>query len=167
RPGPRAVQGPRDGRRRQRHRRPPHRPHLAGPRHRVRHRRAGTGGRGELPRGRPPRRRDRAPTHRVTTGARRCIFRRPRRHPMPADSPTPPYDALAAGYDVVMAHVDYAEWADHVLDLLDAHGAAPRSILELGCGTGSLAIELHERGPFRYLGTDRSAAMVRVARAKA
>lgn len=86
---------------------------------------------------------------------------------MPADSPTPPYDALAAGYDVVMAHVDYAEWADHILDLLDAHGAAPRSILELGCGTGSLAIELHERGPFRYLGTDRSAAMVRVARAKA
>lgn len=86
---------------------------------------------------------------------------------MPAESPTPPYDALAAGYDVVMAHVDYADWADYVLELFDAHDAAPRSVLELGCGTGSLAIELHERGPFRYLGTDGSEAMVRVARAKA
>lgn len=86
--------------------------------------------------------------------------------PVP-DSPTPPYDALAAGYDVVMAHVDYADWADYVLELLDAHGSTPHSVLELGCGTGSLALELHERGPFRYLGTDRSAAMVRVARAKA
>lgn len=87
---------------------------------------------------------------------------------MPAtDSPTPPYDALAAGYDVVMAHVDYADWADYVLDLFEQHDVAPRSLLELGCGTGSLALELHERGPFRYLGTDRSAPMVRVAHAKA
>lgn len=104
----------------------------------------------------------------MTAGARRRIFPRPHRRRMPAaDSPTPPYDALAAGYDVVMAHVDYADWADYVLELFDAHGAAPRSVLELGCGTGSLAIELHERVPFRYLGTDGSEAMVRVARAKA
>ena len=80
---------------------------------------------------------------------------------------TPPYDALAAGYDVVMAHVDYADWAAYVLDLFEAHDAAPETILELGCGTGSLALEMQEYGPFRYLGTDRSAPMIRVARAKA
>jgi SAM-dependent methyltransferase len=89
---------------------------------------------------------------------------------MPAsDSSVDPYVALAAGYDVVMAHVDYEEWAEYVLDLLDEHSVEPTSILELGCGTGSLALELVERlgTDLRYLATDRSAAMIRVARAKA
>ena len=84
-----------------------------------------------------------------------------------SDTSTTPYDALAAGYDVVMAHVDYADWADYVLELFDAHDAAPRSILELGCGTGSLALDLQDRGSFHYVGTDKSAAMIRVAQAKA
>lgn len=87
-----------------------------------------------------------------------------------SDSPVTPYDALAAGYDVVMAHVDYGEWAEYVLDLFEEHEAWPQSVLELGCGTGSLALEMQERGPhggFRYLATDRSPAMIRVARAKA
>ena len=87
----------------------------------------------------------------------------------PPDSSVDPYDALAAGYDVVMAHVDYSGWADYVLDLFEEHGAAPRSVLELGCGTGSLALEVVERlgDDLRYLATDRSPSMIRVARAKA
>lgn len=88
---------------------------------------------------------------------------------------TPPYSALAAGYDLVMAHVDYPEWAEYVLDLLDEHAPEAASILELGCGTGSLGFELQrlgeaftgQPGGFRYLGTDASEPMIRVARAKA
>ena len=86
------------------------------------------------------------------------------------DPSVTPYDALAAGYDVVMEHVDYGDWAEYVLDLFEEHEAWPQSVLELGCGTGSLALEMQERGPhggFHYLATDRSPAMIRVARAKA
>lgn len=93
------------------------------------------------------------------------------------ESPEPvrPYSALAAGYDVVMQHVDYALWAEYVLELIDAHAPHARSVIELGCGTGSLALEVQERAHeitgeergFRYLATDGAGEMIRVAEAKA
>ena len=91
-----------------------------------------------------------------------------------------PYTALAEGYEAVMAHVDYRHWAGHAHDLLQRHAPAawhhghdlrpplgPRRLLELGCGTGTLARWLQPRGPYRYLATDRSEAMLAVARRKA
>ena len=79
----------------------------------------------------------------------------------------PPYALLAEGYDAVMAHVDYDAWADYVHALLLKHHEAVHSILELGCGTGSLALALHPYGPFDYHATDGVKAMVDVARRKA
>ena len=85
----------------------------------------------------------------------------------PALQPTAPYTVLAAGYDVVMEHVEYDAWADYVHELIETHRPGAETILELACGTGSLAFELQPLGPYRYAGTDHSADMVRVARAKA
>jgi SAM-dependent methyltransferase len=79
----------------------------------------------------------------------------------------PPYSVLAAGYDVVMEHVDYAFWAEYVHGLIRAFHPEAQTVLELGCGTGSLALELAPRGPYRYAGTDAVPEMIRVARAKA
>ena len=78
-----------------------------------------------------------------------------------------PYSVLAAGYDVVMEHVDYELWAEYVYGLLLEYAPSARSILELGCGTGSLALELQPMGPYRYAGTDKVEMMVKVAQAKA
>ncbi len=78
-----------------------------------------------------------------------------------------PYSVLAAGYDAVMQHVDYASWAEHVQTLLLQQHPNPRAILELGCGTGSFAIEFALLGDYDYSGTDASPEMIRVARAKA
>lgn len=83
-----------------------------------------------------------------------------------------PYTALAEGYEAVMTHVDYRRWAGHAHDLLQEHAPAgwplgPRRLLEVGCGTGAMARWLQPRGPYRYLATDRSAAMLAVARRKA
>ena len=81
--------------------------------------------------------------------------------------PVPPYSALAAGYDVVMAHVDYEGWAAYAHRLLRRHHPGFASVIELACGTGSFAIALQQRGPYRYLATDRSPEMLDVAQSKA
>ncbi|HLA63476.1 MAG TPA: class I SAM-dependent methyltransferase, partial [Rhodothermales bacterium] len=82
-----------------------------------------------------------------------------------------PYAVLAAGYEAVMEHVDYADWADHVREILARHHPDARDVLELGCGTGALARHLQPQGPpphgYRYRGTDASEAMLAVARREA
>ncbi len=78
-----------------------------------------------------------------------------------------PYTMLAAGYDVVMEHVDYDAWAEYVHGLLRRFAPGTRTILELGCGTGSLAGVLQSLGEYEYLATDRSVEMLAVAEAKA
>lgn len=80
---------------------------------------------------------------------------------------TSAYRALAAGYDLVMEHVDYEDWAEFVQGLLERWGDGVETILELGCGTGSLALALQPLGDYRYAGTDRIEEMLDVAREKA
>ena len=67
-----------------------------------------------------------------------------------------------------MKHVDYDVWAAYVHQLLTRHGDdATDLVLELGCGTGSFALQLQPLGDYTYIGTDRSPQMVRVAQIKA
>jgi SAM-dependent methyltransferase len=79
---------------------------------------------------------------------------------------TRPYDALAEGYDAVMAHVDYDRWAAYLHMLIRRHADAPERVLELGGGTGSLAVRLQPLGDYDYLLTDGSEAMLDRARRK-
>ena len=71
-----------------------------------------------------------------------------------------PYSALAAGYDLVMEHVDYDAWAAYLFHLLRMHGSDVETVVELGGGTGSLARRLQPFGEYRYTLTDGSAAML-------
>ncbi|MGB3543035.1 class I SAM-dependent DNA methyltransferase, partial [Rubrivirga sp.] len=97
---------------------------------------------------------------------------RPRGRARSSNPPAPdlvadPYSALAAGYDAVMAHVDYPGWADYLEDVIREHHPDARSIVELGCGTGTLAVALQPLGPdggYEYRGYDGAPAMVEVAR---
>ena len=80
----------------------------------------------------------------------------------------PAYSRLAAGYDAVMAHVDYLAWAAYVRALLHRHAPLARSVVELGCGTGAFARVLQplgDGGGYRYRATDGSEAMIQAARA--
>lgn len=85
------------------------------------------------------------------------------------------YRPLAAYYDHLMAHVDYEAWVAYVLERLGLPGRAPSLgkargdspiILDLACGTGTIAVSLARRG-YRVVGVDRSAEMLAVAEEKA
>jgi len=71
-----------------------------------------------------------------------------------------PYSALAAGYDFVMAHVDYDAWAAYLFELLGRYGENVETVVELGGGTGTLARRLQALGGYRYVLTDGSSAML-------
>ena len=84
---------------------------------------------------------------------------------MPTTEATP-YSRLANIYDHVMRHVDYVRWARYVSSLLVRHKVKPNRVLDLACGTGSLAIELYRRN-FDVLGADGCREMLDVAVEKA
>jgi len=79
--------------------------------------------------------------------------------------PQPPFSILARVYDRLMDDVPYEGWARFVLAVLGAEGCFPRSVLELGVGTGSALAPFLERG-LEAAGVDASAAMLARARAK-
>ena len=77
------------------------------------------------------------------------------------------FDRIAEYYDALHEDVNYAAECT----LLEQTFARflhrrPVSVLDLGCGTGSHALLLAERG-YRVTGIDASAGMLRIARAKA
>lgn len=84
-----------------------------------------------------------------------------------------PYSLVAEFYDHLMRHVNYERWASYVMSLFpladdrQTRAATARArvtrVLELACGTGQMLVELAKAG-FTVFGSDRSAAMLRVAR---
>ncbi len=69
------------------------------------------------------------------------------------------YRALAAVYDRLNAEVDHAAFADHYERSFERFGIKPQLLLDLGCGTGSMTLELAGRG-YDMIGVDASAEML-------
>jgi len=72
------------------------------------------------------------------------------------------YDRFAAHYDALMG--DREEIARDIRKLLRLHNPKAQTILELGCGTGSML--KHFQRTHDVTGVDLSASMLRIARAK-
>lgn len=69
------------------------------------------------------------------------------------------YEALAGSYDRLTEDVPYEEMLSFAESLLAQVGAKPKSVLDLGCGSGSMAYLLARKG-YRVLGLDVSEDML-------
>ena len=77
------------------------------------------------------------------------------------------YSVLAAVYDRLNDTVDYAAWADFIEESFRRYSdVQPKTVLDLGCGTGSMTLELARRG-YEVIGMDLSEEMLSVADSRA
>ena len=76
------------------------------------------------------------------------------------------YDALAASYDGLMADGVYLRRAAYLERLFRRSAIPVRTVLDLGCGTGTIACLLSQRG-YRVTATDLSEEMLTQAAEKA
>ena len=76
------------------------------------------------------------------------------------------FDLIAEVYDVLMRGVPYRTWTSYYLLLLATKGFKPKRLLDVACGTGTMALMLEAEG-FEVAGFDLSPGMIEEARRKA
>lgn len=72
------------------------------------------------------------------------------------------YEALAASYDRLTSDVDYRAAVDFYFAIMERESVAPRSAVDLACGTGSVTALLAQRG-IPVTGIDLSEEMLTAA----
>ncbi|MEX0823799.1 MAG: class I SAM-dependent methyltransferase [Balneolaceae bacterium] len=77
------------------------------------------------------------------------------------------YSALAEIYDQVMVDVNYETWTDYIDDIILTHNPEALDVLELACGTGTMALSLEELDCYNITATDGSPHMIQMAKQKA
>ena len=78
------------------------------------------------------------------------------------------YDLIAPIYDKINEEIDYSSWADFIEKIIERNyeKGKPELLLDLGCGTGRMTVELAKRG-YDMTGVDYSVEMLDAARARA
>lgn len=71
----------------------------------------------------------------------------------------------AGAYDVLYQDKNYEKECDFIEALFKKYNYQPKTILDLGCGTGGHALMLARRG-YKVTGVDRSASMLAIAQKK-
>lgn len=75
------------------------------------------------------------------------------------------YTGFAAVYDMFMDNIPYQEWGGYLVSLLRKFGIHSGTVLELGCGTGSMTEILAGNG-YDMIGVDISEEMLNIATEK-
>ena len=69
------------------------------------------------------------------------------------------YSEFSSYYDRLTFNVDYVKRADYICGLLADEGITGGDLIDLACGTGSMSVELAQRG-FDIIGVDASEGML-------
>lgn len=72
------------------------------------------------------------------------------------------YNCFANIYDKLMEHAPYEEWTKFTLQQINIHNKAVKNIVDLGCGTGIITVNLAKLG-FDVTGIDSSSDMLTAA----
>lgn len=72
------------------------------------------------------------------------------------------YNGFAYLYDQFMDNIPYAEWSDYLCSLLRDYGISSGRLVELGCGTATLANYMSLAG-YDVIGIDNSIDMLTIA----
>lgn len=75
------------------------------------------------------------------------------------------YDDFSRFYDRLTDNVEYKKRADYFCRLLSMCGINEGILLDLGCGTGSMSVEMANRG-YEVIGVDSSIGMLNAAQQK-
>jgi SAM-dependent methyltransferase len=76
------------------------------------------------------------------------------------------YSFIPEYYDFLLRHVDYERWYRYIRSVMFRFINDPRTVLEIGCGTGKFGAKF-SRDDFTIYGMDLSLQMLRVAKPRA
>jgi ubiquinone/menaquinone biosynthesis C-methylase UbiE len=76
------------------------------------------------------------------------------------------YSRFAHAYDDMMSNVNYRRWVNYIVELFHYYDHKPQRVLDLACGTGSVAVPLAQMG-YDVTALDRAPEMLDVGRGKA
>lgn len=72
------------------------------------------------------------------------------------------YTGFATVYDMFMDNIPYEEWSKYILKIFDRYNISSGTVVELGCGTGSMTEILASKG-YDMIGVDMSEEMLNIA----
>jgi SAM-dependent methyltransferase len=75
------------------------------------------------------------------------------------------FTRIAPHYDNLMSGIPYSLWVDYLEKLLERVGHRAHKVLDVACGTGTVASILRKRG-YEVVGVDAAPAMIEIARWK-
>lgn len=75
------------------------------------------------------------------------------------------YGQFALVYDRLMGDMPYEQWISFTEQAWKHYGISPKTVADLGCGTGSVTLPLAQRG-YQMIGIDLSESMLAIAREK-
>ncbi len=75
------------------------------------------------------------------------------------------YNKFSYVYDYFMDNIPYDKWVQNILIILKNNNCQPKTIVDLGCGTGTVALKLSKKG-YNVLGIDLSSDMISLANKK-